>query len=136
MLPGQPLVRGQHDDAIKRLFPTKLLQVVTELKDVDVHQQGFTATGGVPKCQLGQAILCKWRQQVFPALTPLVQRGIEHAQVGIEIGKQAAGITKPSIQVDFCEQQGEILKILPFDLRFALAVDGVGMPGNVLVVVE
>ena len=54
VLPGQPLVRRQQDDAVQ--FPPVAVQVevVLVLKDVDVHEQRLAAAGRIPEGDLAQ----------------------------------------------------------------------------------
>lgn len=106
VLHRQALVRGQQNNPVEVPVPSGFLQVMLELQDVDVHDQGLATASGDPDGQLVQVAFFKGRD-VLAFRQPLVERFTKPVQVCA----QGRPIAKIPLQVMFGEQQGQVLEI-------------------------
>ena len=131
VLLGEALVGRQQDDPVQPLLFVVQLQVVLVLEDVDVHQQRLAAAGGIPEGQLSQVIRLVVRN-LFLCRFSLIELG----DVLVQVGQQLVGVTEEAVEVDFGEEQREVLEILPLQRLGSLLTERQRVLDDVLVVAE
>lgn len=131
MLPTHLLVGRQHNDPVEGQAAVSLpcaAKIVQKLQNMDVYQQRFSAAGGAHERQPVQPLRRIGRKR-DPATR--LTRFLLHPHV--QIAAEVLGVRKIPVQIALCEQQRQILKILPADPA-ALFADPMRMAADVLII--
>ena len=126
---GKPLIGRQQDGAIEFTLPARQFQVMPVLVNMDVQEECLAGTGGAPKGQLAQII-----RGVGGKLIPFRLVSIEGGELVVETGHQLVGVPEIAVEVNFGEQQPQILEVFPTDRLRPPGADGLGVADDVLIV--
>ena len=115
-------------------------EIMVILQNIDVHQERLATAGSAPAGQL---------VELRPCLKSCVKRGnpvsirlvaVVKEHLRIQRHEQRFGVMKITVKIDFSEEQGEILKILPDNRLLATRdtplVQPLRMANNILVVLQ
>ena len=129
VLSSQAFVGCQQDNVVNTLGFAEAPQIPAEQFDIGVHQQGFTRTRGAPEgdtAQLRPQVIFVIEQ--FKRLMPVTQIInpvlVPAGNLLIDPCQQIAGAGEEVIQIDFSEEQCQILKVLPFQLILFIGLSG------------
>ena len=131
VLLAQSLV-GSKDEYAVELLGMMLLGIIQILLDIDMQHQSLARTSGTPEGQFVQVIVGE-RLHLMPCLWSEVEVVNEET---VDVLQQSCLVREVSVEVNLCEQQGQILVVFPCYLFPSVLVYLLGKSYNMMVIFQ